>query len=855
MFTIPNACLSAPSKRSRRPLAGLAATATIAGSLLLVPTTAYAATVSCSSGSPIAGVLTVADGTTCTISGTTVLDELVISDGGAVVAPDGYDVTLTVDGVETGQAYDSITDAAGTLQAGTYQGSKDGGVVLTVTTRHTEAGLSGTYDFPVRQSLYVDSTGVVTDSSVPASWIGAGPGGSGASDFAVTSTGATFNGIWVDGADYALTDPTISLTGNGRSDFVGAGAALVADNAATVTVAGADIDNAGVVRTAVISDGGANVVVKDSDIDVAGGDLPSDWMASVDFDTMIAAPWMLGLEGTNRATLLLGENSKAAYINSSITAEDWGALSTDAGTDVKLTTINSDVAVTESGYGTYVIGGADGQYLGTDFDVVSYISISANGENVAHFGDSDADSVAALNTARELGLSTAELAALDEQSSTLVSDRIGFMTWAGDNTVIVDGATTVKTGNALFEDKSTTGTTTYNVSGDDDASPSLRSSSNVIVQVMDQDDPGPGGTSTDATAVQSASAADMQNAALVARTETNLTGTSVKGNFFNGATTSKNLVLNLDDATVRGVISSTTASHEGTVTEATYDYIGIVTNEVSAPVNGGVIVSLANGSTWTVTGTSYLTSLTVDADSQIRGYGGKDVTVTIDGADYSPSELTADTTYLGTADSPIIVTVSAATVTSAVSVTVAGTTYGTPGSAVISVTDSEGEPASGEVSVSVDDKVVGTATLTDGAATVSLPATLSVGSHTVKAVYPGSDDVDPSVGTATLKVAKAKPTVSLSLAKSKISKGGRVKATVRVVINGASSDVVATGTVKILDGSKVVAKVNLSKSDQGSETVTLGKFKKSGVHKLTAVYSGNSNVSKATSAKASLRVK
>ncbi|MFT4306045.1 MAG: hypothetical protein QM604_04045, partial [Microbacterium sp.] len=566
-------------------------------------------------------------------------DEVVIEDGASLVAASGYSVTLTVDGVETGQAYDSIDDVDGTLQAGDYVSTGDDGVVLTVTTLHAVTGSSLT--FPIRQSLYVDSSGINTAYSVPATWtLGSTPGDSSSDGLDLQSTGSTFNGIWVTGTDYSLTDSDISLVGNGRDDFVADGSAITADDSANLTIDNLTLNNSGVVRTAIISEGGANVVVKNSDINVSGGTLPSDYVANVSPDTMIAAPWMLGLEGTNRATLLLGESSKATYINTSVTAEDWGALSTDSGSDVKLTAINSDISTTDSGYGTYLIGSATGEYLGTDFDVASYISISANGDNVLHVGDSDADSVAALNTSYGIGLTDDDLSSITEQSSTLTSAKYGFMTWAGDNTVTVDGDTTVNTANALFEDKSQTGTTTYNVTGDDDESPSLSADNGVIVQVMDQDDPGPGGTYTDPTSVsQTATTDDLADASLTARTDVNLTDTEVTGDFFNGATVSKNLVVTLDGSTVNGRVSTTTATHEGTVSEDTYTYIGDVTNTVSEPINGGAIVSLTDGSTWNVTGDSYLTSLTVDSTSTLNGV------VTVDGTVVTP---VAGTTYTGT---------------------------------------------------------------------------------------------------------------------------------------------------------------------------------------------------------------
>ncbi|WP_300680958.1 Ig-like domain-containing protein [Nocardioides sp.] len=820
------------------------------GVLPVAGATAATTRVSCTgSGTVTAGVLTVASGETCTVSARTTLDKLVVASGGAIQAPAGYDVTLTVDGVEQGQSWSSINDIAGTLQAGTYVGSGDGGVVLSVTTQHTKA--SSKINFPIRQALYVDANGVDDSRSVAASWLGGTPGATKANKFAVTSTGSTFNGVWVDGATYALNQPTISLTGNGRDDFVGDGAAVVGENKANVTLDGAKITNKGVVRTGVVSDSGANVVVKNSTIDVAGGTLPSDYVANVDFDTMIASPWMLGQAGTNRATLLMGDDSKASYVNTSITAADWGALSTDKGSGVELNAINSHVATTKSGYGTYAIGSATGEYLGTDFDVVSYLSISANGSNVIHFGDSTATDVARVNTTSKLGLTAAELSALKERSPKLTSQRIGFMTWAGDNTVNVDGGTVVHTGNAIFEDKSETGTTTYNVTGTAAEAPSLTTDNGVVVQVMNQDDPGPfpPATYNDPTSVtQTASDASLANASLTARTNANLTGTSVKGDFFNGVTTAKNLVVTLNDSTVKGRISSTKAVHAGTVNEANYDRIGMVTNTVQAPVNAGVIASLTKGSTWTVTGTSYLTSLSVDATSTLRGVGGKAVTITQGSMTYTPAQL-AGQTITGTASAPIVVSVADGAIASKATVSVANTTAGTAGVAKVKVVDADGEAAVGSVAVTVDGASAGTATLNaSGAATVALPASIAAGRHTVKVTYAGSSAVAGTSASTTYTVAKAASATALKAA-AKVRKGTRAKVTVTV-----SAKVKATGTVQILKGSKVIATGTLITSSAGKVTVTLPRFTKAGAVKLRAVYTGNGSVAGSSSSTVTIKV-
>ncbi len=66
---------------------------------------------------------------------------------------------------------------------------------------------------------------------------------------------------------------------------------------------------------------------------------------------------------------------------------------------------------------------------------------------------------------------------------------------------------------------------------------------------------------------------------------------------------------------------------EGWIYSADATMLGGLTNTAAPTVNNGVWVSLANGSTWTPVGTSYLTRLEVSADSKING------TVTVDGAE------------------------------------------------------------------------------------------------------------------------------------------------------------------------------------------------------------------------------
>ena len=342
------------------------------------------------------------------------------------------------------------------------------------------------------------------------------------------------------------------------------------------------------------------------------------------------------------------------YISSSITSENWGALSVDTGTDMKLSAINSTVRNSgEDGYGTCVIGNATERFLGTTFDVATYATIMT-GSSVS-YGDSTKEAVAALNTELELGLTPAELKRLAVKSTTIDSDRFG-VTWHNSGSVDISGTTTVKTNETVFLNKGQQATVI--VDGSQGAKITTRNG--VLYQLMDNDDPGPvpptlssTGVYTEPTTPVTKDAAFDVITAQPTDAVTTLTDIAVTGDVFNayrgdiggfGPAQPRNLVLNLDDSDLTGVVSASTAAHkQSTITSADYRLLGVVTNTPSAVVNNGVIVSLTDGATWTVTGTSYLSSLTVEDGSSLKAPKGKKVTMTVDGV-VTPL---AGTTYTG----------------------------------------------------------------------------------------------------------------------------------------------------------------------------------------------------------------
>ncbi|MFD4506087.1 hypothetical protein [Streptomyces sp. NPDC058457] len=589
--------------------------------------------------------ISVAAGETYELAATTKVSQLTIGDGGKIVAPDGYDISLTVDGVETGQLLTETGGTATLIQAGTYRGD----VVLTVAESNDVT--YQTLTFPFRQALYVGSDGVDSAKSVLSAVRGGKVTDTAARNVSIASTGECFNGVYVESADYTLQSPTITLDGNGRSDFAGYGAAVVGDGSATkLVVDGARISNKGVVRTTVIANNGANVLVKDSFLRARNGVLPADYEATVETPYMESVPWMLGLDGNVRATNLIGKGSIATYLNSTVFSETWGALSVEGGSGLKLTAINSHVGNTgDYGYGTYAIGDATVRVLGSRFDVGSYATIIAGPAAVVHYGDSTRDAVAALNTELDLGLSNAELRSIPERSTVVNSGHFGYM-FFGAGQLTLDGGTVINSERATFLNKGQQ--TTISVDGSKGAR--LNPRDGIILQMIELDDPGPVrvngkmmnvGVYTEPTTDPTKNSSFDVTAVHSTDGAATFSSIRLKGDFYNGVRNGRNMVLTFEDSSVEGVISATKAKHRvSSIDSSTFYELGIVTNTVQAAVNNGVVVKLNSGATWTVTGTSYLTSLTLAADAAVRAPRGRTVKLTVDGTE---TAITAGSTYTG----------------------------------------------------------------------------------------------------------------------------------------------------------------------------------------------------------------
>ena len=178
--------------------------------------------------------------------------------------------------------------------------------------------------------------------------------------------------------------------------------------------------------------------------------------------------------------------------------------------------------------------------------------------------------------------------------------------------------------------------------------------------------------------------------------------------------------------------------------------------------------------------------------------------------------------------------------TTSLSLGATATTYGSATTATVSVASDPA--ATGPVSVEVAGATV-TGTLAGGTATVTLPASTPVGTHLVTASYAGSSTVSASVATATLKVARAAPTIAVKLVKSRVKVGQKAK--VRVAIDPA-----VRSTVLVYDGAKVIR----TRTVTGRKTLSLGRLK-AGKHKIRLHVVAGEQYAAATSRTLHLKVK
>lgn len=160
-------------------------------------------------------------------------------------------------------------------------------------------------------------------------------------------------------------------------------------------------------------------------------------------------------------------------------------------------------------------------------------------------------------------------------------------------------------------------------------------------------------------------------------------------------------------------------------------------------------------------------------------------------------------------------------------ITAADPTYGTAGTATVSLTGDS--VPTGDVALSIDGAAAGTATLAAGSATFTLPADLARGEHTLVVSYPGDANTEATSATKTV-------TVGGFTSAATITAPGTTYGTAGVVTVGVTSTGPTSGSVVLSVDGTVHATADVV---DGTATFTLPNNLAVGDHTLSAAYSGN----------------
>ena len=582
---------------------------------------------------------------------------------------------------------------------------KDGQEVKVYTKAHAE-GYGSVWSESYDYTNYRTGVQIGEDSDVAIGTEGVGGKLTGTllEDFNLVSTSKNFNPIVVNKSDATIKGATI-VAGNadgkdnseGRNDindFVGYGTAVNIYGDSVTTGGGADangqmggttetnatyktiidmteggsITTYGVARPAVAVDNGGDVIIKGDgndktqEISVNGGTLYDGFKNTADTVKMVSPPWVLGVVGNSRATNMLGKGSTMIVQDSDVYAKSWGALSTDSGSNPYLYAINSNITMDTtskdaSGYGTYAIGNAQEYFLGSTFDVPTYLTIAANGDNntitmgATIKGQEITTQKAVWKDNTQSIIDYNKVTASETRETVINSENFGVDIW-GQATVNVNDATTMNTKSAAFLIKSADSTVnlgadvTVNAATDVNAQAEkeLNGTENgVVYQIIDNEDAAAKGISFPegyagpvfSDAEYSEAEGWMSEANKSERTNTsvlNIADKDLQGNIYNGSGyygAANKLTVNIEDgASVTGAISATTIKHttdggktqNTSIKEADYNQIGHVMN--TPYYNGGndVVVNVEKGGTWVADGTSIITKLTI-ADGATVTYG------------------------------------------------------------------------------------------------------------------------------------------------------------------------------------------------------------------------------------------
>ena len=179
-----------------------------------------------------------------------------------------------------------------------------------------------------------------------------------------------------EGTEYTISDSIIKLSGNG-SGLGGPGSGASCDDHSTLVLKNVNIETNGVARCATAAENGSILKVYNSTLIAHGA--PFDSVPKI---FGIVPPAALEIEGNCRAHCTMS-NSYSYFYDSTIIADGWAALSTDASMGfVHLEATRCKVKTIKSGYGTYADGGCHNFFNDCDFESACMAAILAGESDI-----------------------------------------------------------------------------------------------------------------------------------------------------------------------------------------------------------------------------------------------------------------------------------------------------------------------------------------------------------------------------------------------------------------------------------------------------------------------------------------
>ena len=610
----------------------------------------------------------------CLVNESISLEKLIVGPNGRLSAPEGKLLTVVVGGVEI----DPVP--------GEYTGD-----IRLVITDYIDAPIEGMHarpgdpPEPYRAALLLEKDGP-SENSVSAAYAGGTIEGSTVSGGTIASTGECFNSMIVSGGKYEIRDLTIKNCGHSTDDGKGLGAGILAGGDSETLLENVTISNRGIRNDAIVTGGTAKMTIRNSTLTCVGGTPEQIQAVHKIRPGKACMTYVSGGWGTTRAVNV--QNDSSVYLeNCTVRSDSWGVLSTDGISSKKewgpvktrIYARDCDVELNgRHGYGSYAIGDCTNIFDHTRMaapDVAYKVANELAGGEFINGSEIIGGRFGVMWQSNQGGR-------LIVKDSVIRSGRSTFIARSCFPNIYCENAT-LEPGNRCV----------LQMFDSDD--PGFGKSEVEVDTEVAVKDPGHDVTKPQYHPVSIWGFEQPEWCTDLQATFKNMT---IIGDFYNGITNAKkpmmmppmpkpdggkpaggspaggppaggpggdkpaggppagmpgmnqknypiNLVLTLDNVKLEGVISASRAQHAvKTISGSNRKEIYQVYDTPRPVVNNGVIVTLKNGTEWTVIGHNYLSALHIDETSVIKTPDGCDVEMTVDGVEIPcvPGDYTGD---------------------------------------------------------------------------------------------------------------------------------------------------------------------------------------------------------------------